>query len=49
MEAWILIIIVFSLLWLFWRMLNFTFDLIEKAHAELRRVEDAEATEGKGS
>ena len=54
MEPYILIAVVAAVLYVWWRILHFTFDLIERAHAELRRqaepdsrLEDAQATEGK--
>ena len=41
-RAWLLIGLVFGVLLLFWWMLNFTFDLIERAHKRLREAEEME-------
>lgn len=52
-RLWLATGVVFACLWVFWLMLNFTFDLIEQAHERLRkqaeaeRLEDAKATRGK--
>ena len=35
-EAWILIGLVGLILWAFWAMLHWTFDLIDRAHERLR-------------
>ncbi len=39
--SWILVAVVLAVLWVYWRVLSFTFDLIDKRH-ELLRERDAE-------
>ena len=43
MNAWLLIVLVFVILWLFWIVLAFVFNLIEQASADRRSREDLKA------
>lgn len=38
-SAWIIVLVVFAILYLYWVVLRWTFDLIEDAHRRLRESE----------
>lgn len=43
-RMWLLVVVTFACLWCFWLALNWTFDLIERAHQRLREQAEADAS-----
>lgn len=47
MTAWVLILLVFAVLWVFWKLMNWSFDLIERrwdeAMSPIREKESSES------